>query len=142
VVPITDRLEDQGDTPERGPADPGGPGSRSEPSEREVRDEISREIHQIYGESYGKGAGSAECLLGDGWVIVVLDDLELLPNEEFLVENGKHDTVAHVRAQYQLAIQAPLRAAVERATGRNVTGFVSTTSVGEPRFAVEIFKLE
>jgi hypothetical protein len=45
--------------------------------------------------------------------------------------------LAHV-----LAIQAPLRAAVGPATGRNVTGFASTTSVEEPRFAVEIFKLD
>jgi uncharacterized protein YbcI len=79
--------------------------------------------------------------VGDGWVIVILDQLELLPNEEFLVDNGEHDAVARVRTQYQLAIQAPLRAAVERATGRNVTGFASTTSVDEPRFAAEIFKL-
>jgi uncharacterized protein YbcI len=80
-------------------------------------------------------------LLVDGWVIVILDALELLPNEEFLIENGKRDDVAHVRTQYQHAIQAPLRAAVERASGRNVIGFASTTSLEEPRFAVEIFKL-
>ena len=111
-------------------------------NQQDVREEISREIHQIYEESYGKGAASAEALVGDGWVIVILDQVELLPNEEFLVDNGEYDAVARVRSQYQLAIQAPLRAAVERATGRKVTGFASTTSVDEPRFAVEIFKLE
>jgi hypothetical protein len=73
---------------------------------------------------------------------VILDELELLPNEEFLVDNGEPDAVTRVRTQYQLAIQAPLRAAVERATGRIVTGFASTTSVHEPRFAAEIFKLD
>jgi uncharacterized protein YbcI len=114
----------------------------SEPTEREVRDEISREIQQIYDQSHGRDSGSASALVSDGWVIVVLDDVELAPNEQFLVDEGEHDTVAHVRAQYQLAIQAPLRAAVERATGRNVTGFASTTSVEEPRFAVQIFKLD
>jgi uncharacterized protein YbcI len=141
VVPITDRPEDQRGSPERGPADPGGPESAA-PTEQEVRDEISREIHDIYEKSYGKGAGMAEAFVGDGWVIVVLDALGLLPNEEFLVGKGKQDTVAHVRTLYQHAIQAPLRAAVERATGRNVTGFASTTNVDEPRFAVEIFKLD
>lgn len=137
MVPVTDRPEDQS-----GPADPDGADSRSTPTEQEVREEVSREVHEIYEESYGRGAGGTETLMGDGWVIVVLDDLELLPNEDFLVENGEHATVAHVRTQYQLAIQAPLRAAVERATGRKVTGFASTTSVHAPRFAVEIFKLE
>jgi uncharacterized protein YbcI len=114
----------------------------SEPTEREVRDEVSREIQQIHDQSHGRDSGSASVLVSDGWVIVVLDAVELAPNEQFLVDKGEHDTVAHVRAQYQLAIQAPLRAAVERATGRNVTGFASTTSVEEPRFAVEIFKLD
>jgi hypothetical protein len=46
-----------------------------------------------------------------------------------------------VRSQYQHAIQASFRAAVERATGRTVAGFASTNSVEEPRFMVEIFKL-
>jgi uncharacterized protein YbcI len=130
-------------SPDRESAEPAveAAASGSQPSEEEVRDEISREIHQIYEESYGKGAGRCETLLVDGWVIVILDALELLPNEEFLIENGKRDDVAHVRTQYQHAIQAPLRAAVERASGRNVIGFASTTSLEEPRFAVEIFKL-
>jgi hypothetical protein len=47
----------------------------------------------------------------------------------------------HVRSQYQHAIQASFRAAVERATGRTVAGFASTNSVEEPRFMVEISKL-
>jgi uncharacterized protein YbcI len=75
-------------------------------------------------------------------VIVVLDDLELLPNEKFLIDNGKQDTVVQVRTQYQKAIQASYRAAIERATGRTVIGFASTTSIGEPSFVAEIFKLE
>jgi uncharacterized protein YbcI len=142
VVPITDRPEGRRGPPEPGPADPGGSEHRSEPTEQEVREEISREIHEIYEDSYGRGAGTCETFLGDGWVIVVLGQLELLPNEEFLVGNGNRDVVAHVRTQYQHAIQAPLRAAVERATGRSVTGFASATSVEEPRFATEIFKLD
>ena len=79
-------------------------------------------------------------MAGD-WVIVVLDELELLPNERFLVENGKGDTVQQVRSQYQLAIRSSFTAAVERATGRTVTGFASATSVEDPRFSTEIFKL-
>jgi uncharacterized protein YbcI len=75
-------------------------------------------------------------------VVVVLDDPELLPNEKFLLENGKHDTVVQVRSQYQQAIQASFRAAVERATGRRVIGFASTTSIDEHPFVAEIFKLK
>jgi uncharacterized protein YbcI len=126
-----------------GPEDPGSPEEqRDPPSDAEVTAEISREILRIHEESYGKGAAEAHTYIGEGFVVVVLDDLELLPNEKFLVENGKHDTVLQVRTQYQHAIQASFRAAIERATGRNVIGFASTTSMDEPRFVAEIFKLE
>jgi uncharacterized protein YbcI len=126
-----------------GPVDPGGAGERRDPpSEAEVRDEIAREILRIHEESYGNGAADAHTYIGEDFVVVVLDDLELLPNERFLVENGKHDTVMRVRTQYQHAIQASFRAAIERATGRTVIGFASTTSIEEPRFVAEIFKLE
>jgi uncharacterized protein YbcI len=133
------------DRPEEteGPADPEETSRRrGPPSATEITDEISREILRIHEESYGKGAGKSHTYFGEGFVVVVLDDLELLPNEKFLVENGKQDTVVQVRTQYQHAIQASFRAAIERATGRNVVGFASTTSIEEPRFVAEIFKLE
>ena len=112
------------------------------PSLEEVEEEVCREIVRIHEESYGKGAASARAFVSEDYVIVVLDDLELLPNEKFLVEHGKHETVMQVRAQYQQAIQASFRAAIERATGRMVVGFASTTSMDEPRFSAEIFRLE
>jgi uncharacterized protein YbcI len=135
-------MTDQPDEAE-GPEDPGSPDERlSLPSAEEVSDEISREILRIHEESYGGGAGNAHAFVDEGFVIVVLDDLELLPNEKFLVEHGKHETVIQVRTQYQHAIQASFRAAIERATGRSVVGFASTTSMDEPQFVAEIFKLE
>jgi uncharacterized protein YbcI len=112
-----------------------------QPQAQQVRDTVAREILRIHSESYGRGADKAEAFVTDDWVIVVLYDLELLPNEQFLVETGEHDAVAHMRAQYEYAIQTSFRAAVERATGRKVIGFTSATSVEEPRFMVESFKL-
>ena len=47
-----------------------------------------------------------------------------------------------VRTQYQHAIRSSFSAAVERATGRTVVGFASTTSLEEPRFMAEVFRLE
>jgi hypothetical protein len=73
---------------------------------------------------------------------VLLDELELLPNEEFLVENGHDDAVVKLRSEYQQAIEPTFRAAVERATGRRVIAFASHVSVEEPRFAIEVFRLE
>jgi uncharacterized protein YbcI len=132
------------DTPEEidGQVDPERSVDRHDPpSDQEITDEISAEILRIHEESYGKGAESVQTFLSDGYVVVVLDDLELLPNEKFLVDNGKRDSVTHVRAQYQFAIQSSFRAAVERATGRTVVGFASANNVEDPAFATEIFKL-
>jgi uncharacterized protein YbcI len=138
VVSIPDLPEET-----QGPEDPEGSAQRREPpSPAEVEDEISREILRIHEESYGKGASAAHTYVGNGYVVVVLDDPELLPNERFLLENGKHDTVTQVRTHYQHAIQATFRAAVERATGRRVIGFASTTSFDDHPFVAEIFKLE
>ncbi len=138
VAAITDRPEDI-----EGPADPErAEERRGPPTTGEVQDEISREILRIHEESYGNGAGEAHTFVGNGFVIVVLDELELLPNEQFLVDHGKYETVVQVRTQYQHAIQDSFRAAIERATGRTVSAFASTTSMDEPRFVAEIFKLE
>jgi uncharacterized protein YbcI len=138
VVAISDRSEDVG-----GPADPGSEGERmGPPSAEEVQEEVCREILRIHEESYGKGATSARAFVAEDYVIVVLDDIELLPNEKFLLEHGKQETVIQVRSQYQQAIQASFRAAIERATGRMVAGFASTTSLDEPGFVAEIFRLE
>ena len=70
----------------------------------------------------------------------MLDDLELLPNEEFLLSSGMGDGVIEVRGRYQQAIETTFRAAVERATGRQVTSFASVTKL-EPHYVVEIFRL-
>jgi uncharacterized protein YbcI len=116
-------------------------GTPRPPSPDQVRAEIAKEILRIHEESYGKGAGKAEAIVTDDWVVVILDDLDLLPNEQLLIEKGRSDTVTQVRAQYQLAIRSSFSAAVERATGRTVIGFASVNSVEEPRFAAEMFKL-
>jgi uncharacterized protein YbcI len=138
VVPDPDRSEGG-----QGPEDPGRPeDARQPPTRNEVRDEVAREILRIYEESYGTGAANAETLVADNWVIVVLDGLHLLPNEQFLVENGRQDTVMQVRTQYQHAIRSNFSAAIERATGRTVIGFASTTSLEDPRFMAEVFRLE
>jgi uncharacterized protein YbcI len=135
-------VSDRSDQPE-GPGDPGDAADRrGPPSTDEVQDEISREILRIHEESYGKGAGETHVFVSQSFVVVVLDDLELLPNEQFLLDNGHGDTVTEVRSRYQQAIQTTFRAAIERATGRTVSAFASATSIEKPAFVAEIFKLE
>jgi uncharacterized protein YbcI len=132
-----ERAEDQ-----PGPEDPGDPRQQREPpTHDQVTRELSREILRIHEQAYGTGAGKAQAIVEGDWVVIILDELELQPNEQFLIEKGKAEVVSQVRTQYQLAIQSTFTAAVERATGRTVVGFTSATSVEEPRFATEIFKL-
>ena len=75
-------------------------------------------------------------------MVVLLDGLELQPSEEFLITEGHPETVTAVRNEFQQAISASFKSAVERATGRRVVAFTSQQHVSEPRFAVEVFRLE
>jgi uncharacterized protein YbcI len=128
---------------EQGPADPDPQrGDVAGPTAEEIADEICRDILAIHRESYGRTADAAHAYVLGDTVIVLLDGLELLPNEEFLINEGHAEAVGRVRTQFQKAIEPTFRAAVERATGRRVIGFASHVQLEEPRFMAEIFRLE
>jgi len=61
-------------------------------------------------------------------------------NEQFLIDKGRSDLVLATRSGFQQSIEATFRAAVERATGRAVTAFLSSTHL-DPLFSAEIFRL-
>jgi uncharacterized protein YbcI len=103
---------------------------------------ITRDMLAIHRDSYGRAAEDVQAHVIGDTVIVILDGLELLPNEEFLIEHGSADAVRELRDSFQTAIEPTFRAAVERATGRRVIGFASHTQLEEPRFALEVFRLE
>jgi uncharacterized protein YbcI len=129
--------------PQRGPADPDPQrGEVAGPTDEKIADEICRDLLAIHRDSYGRTAASAEAHVLNDTVIVLLDGLELLPNEEFLISEGHEEAVADLRIQFQKAIEPTFRAAVERATGRRVIGFASHVQLEEPRFTAEIFRLE
>ena len=110
------------------------------PDTAQVEQELSEELLRLHCESYGKGASESHVYIHDDLVVCMLDNLELLPNEEFLVQSGMGEGVIEVRSRYQQAIETTFRAAVERATGRRVTSFASITKL-EPNYVVEIFRL-
>lgn len=111
-----------------------------ERSGTQVSQALGQELLQIHRESYGAGAESAKVLLSDDAVVVFLDGLELLPNEQFMVDQGQIDIVLSIRRRYQESIAASFIAAVERATGRSVANFFSETTL-DPPFCVEVFRL-
>lgn len=110
------------------------------PDTAQVEQQLSEELLRLHCESYGKGATESHVYIHDDLVVCMLDDLELLPNEEFLLDSGMGDGVIEVRGRYQQAIETTFRAAVERITGRRVTSFASVTKL-EPNYVVEIFRL-
>ena len=129
--------------PAQPPADPDPPPEEANrPSAVQVADAISADILAIHCDSYGGGADRAQAYVLDDTVVVMLDGLELLPNERFLIEQGRGDGVTHLRELFQKAIEPTFSAAVERATGRRVIGFASHFQLSDPCFAVEIFRLE
>jgi uncharacterized protein YbcI len=107
-----------------------------------VADAVCRDVLAIQRDSYGRGAENAKAHVLDDTVIVILEGLELLPNEEFMIGRGQATAVRELREHFQQAIGSTFSAAVERATGRRVIGFASHVQLDEPRFAVEIFRLE
>jgi uncharacterized protein YbcI len=120
---------------------PEGDGDVSEISDTAlVEHELAAELMRIHEESYGKGAGAARVHYLEDTIICLLDQLELMPNEQFLVGAGHGDGVLDVRGRFQQAIQPTFSAAVERATGRRVISFVSATRL-DPHWSVEIFRL-
>ena len=89
-------------------------------SAEDTATKIGDELLRIHCESWGAGAESAKTYVLDDAVICFLDGLELLPNEEFLLDEGKGDLVVELRSKYQEAVGASFCAAVERA-GEHVT---------------------
>ena len=106
----------------------------------EVSAEVAEELLRIHRETYGKGAQRADVAVCEDVVYCMLDEFELLPNEEFMIDAGRADTVVEIRMHYQQAIETTFRAAVERATGRGVISFASITKLS-PNYVVDVFRL-
>jgi uncharacterized protein YbcI len=110
------------------------------PEQTQLEQQLGEELLRLHEESYGKGASRSRVYIHDDLVVCMLDDIELLPNERFLIDNGHAQAVIEVRSRYQQAIETTFGAAVERVTGRRVISFASTTKV-DPNYVVEIFRL-
>jgi uncharacterized protein YbcI len=113
---------------------------RDELQTTEVEKTLAGDLLRLHAESYGKGASEARVYVLEDVVFCVLDGVELLPNEQFLVDTGHGEAVTEIRHRFQLAIETSFRAAVERSTGRRVVSFLSNTGL-EPNYTVEIFRL-
>ncbi len=109
-------------------------------SEGEARAQIASEMHDVHESAYGTGAETVDVYMVDDVVMVWLNDLELTLAERSLLDGGNSEAVLQTRAAFQEAIEPTFTAIVERATGRRVADFLSTTSLA-PLCSVELFRL-
>ena len=102
--------------------------------------EIAREVLKVHENSYGTGAESVEVYIHEDLIVVLLDEVGLSAGEKTMIMGGPPDIATNMRSAFQEEIGPIVSAIIERATGRRVSGFLSSTSL-EPLFSVEIFRL-
>lgn len=112
-----------------------------DPSEQnDTRGQIAREMLHVHETSFGTSAQSVTVHLLDDVVLVFLDELELTLAEQTLIDGGDSETVLRTRHAFQDAIEPTFSSIVERATGRRVASFLSTTSL-PTLCSAELFRL-
>ncbi len=104
--------------------------------------EIGREIALLHEQSYGEPVAPPQVSVEEGFVAVLMD-IELWKAERTLIGAGHSEQVRRTREAYQGAVRATFTAIVERATGRRVVGFTSSTVIDEEAgsWSVEVFRL-
>jgi uncharacterized protein YbcI len=102
--------------------------------------EISNAMVGLKKGFYGKGPTKAKTYINDNYVFCVLQG-GLTRNEETLLAAGQQELVRDFRLKFQEAMADATIEAIERLTGRKVTGYHSQI-VFEPEHAFEIFVLD
>lgn len=110
------------------------------PSRADQAEAISEETTQIHGHSYEQEPDSVATVV-DGDLVASVLRFTLSPAEEAVVAIGQGEAVKASRHESQLVLESVLRAAVERATGRTVTAFVTQTYLEQQGIVVEVYTL-
>jgi uncharacterized protein YbcI len=101
--------------------------------------DISVAISSIHRIAYEHELSSVDTVVGDGCVASVLR-FDVPPAERLVTEAGDGAAVRRLYDATELSLEAPLRAAVERTTGRRVLAFETSMSP-EHGLIVEAFVL-
>jgi uncharacterized protein YbcI len=89
--------------------------------------DISVAITAIHRTAYGRELSTVETVVGQSCVACVLR-FEVSAAERAVIQAGDGAAVVRLYDATELSLEAPLRAAVERTTGRSVLAFQSTMS--------------
>ena len=86
---------------------------------------ISTTIAALQSEHYGRSSTQVDAYAVDDMVVVVLRVKALTPLEKTLLDAGEPETVVALRREFDRAMAARYRSAVEHVTGRNVVALLS-----------------
>jgi uncharacterized protein YbcI len=100
---------------------------------------VTNAIVGLHREHYGRGATRGRTILQGDYLICFLEDI-YTKAEHTLIEAGKVEEVVRARNAFQDAMASSFKQAVERETGRRVTGFLSQVGV-DPDVGIEAFWL-
>ncbi|MGH2943664.1 MAG: Na-translocating system protein MpsC family protein [Solirubrobacteraceae bacterium] len=101
--------------------------------------DIAGDLAMMHEPGYGTSGTFRTCYMDD--VIVVVDDIQLTPNENELLAHGRGECIRANRVAFQYVVGPLFVSMVERATGRRVLAFSSEVHL-EPKFEVAVFRLE
>ena len=94
-----------------------------------IRESIQREIVKLHKEFMGRGPIKTKLYLHDDSVLVVMFNGHTT-GEQTLLEGGGRRAVAQTRVDMSESIRARFIEVVERLTGREVVGFMSSSQQG------------
>jgi uncharacterized protein YbcI len=101
---------------------------------------ISTGLVQLHSRYYGKGPTKAKTYLQDDTVVCILKG-GFTTVERTLIDDGKANTVHHMRRTFQDTMEGRFTGIVEEALGRQVVAYMSQVH-HNPDLAVEFFQLE
>lgn len=119
----------------------GANAQESGPDEMRVLPRVTSSIVRIYKEQFGRGPVNARSYYANPDMLICLLAESLTPVERSMLDLGEHQRLRDIRMMFQYAAEDKFRAAVEEATGRKVTSFMSAVDV-EQDLAAELFILE
>jgi uncharacterized protein YbcI len=102
--------------------------------------EVTNAIVSLHREHYGRGATRGRTIMQGDYLVCFLEGI-YTKAERTLIEAGKLEEVVRARNAFQFAMEGPFTQAVEQATGRRVTGFLSQVGI-DPDIGIEAFWLE
>jgi uncharacterized protein YbcI len=103
--------------------------------------EVSKGMVRIYKEQFGRGPETVwSRFAGPDAILTVLAN-SLTPIERTMLSMGHEERLRDIRLTFQHTAEDQFRAAVEKATGRRVIGFMSGMDVHND-LASEVFTLE